>query len=833
MTTQTAVAAEPVTGHRSAMAWIALLLGCLTLSLALVREPVGAASLAVLLPFVCFGPGLAFASLIRLGDWVSSWAMALVLSLALAGVAADAMLWARQWHPLTGYVALAVPTVITAAIALVVDPSRGGHGPAVGPRPQRSAAPAPRLSDETSVLPRFAAIEPSAQTSVLPRITDRPPTGSHLTIDHGGDATAVLPRWRDDRPDARVVIVAGQGGGDQTTVLPRIVSTPAAQTSATPAARTSATPTRLIAAVSVELAIAAGVVGLWLWSLTRSDVSGVDDYGLLWQVHPAFFAAIALCVLRFVVELARRHPRGMILTGHTVLLVLIMHATVPLLIAEPEYAWTYKHVGVVELFLSHGQITNPDDLYQQWPTFFAVVAQLVAASGVGSLPIAAWAPAFFDLVFCLPIIAIARTLSADRRVPYLTVFIFSAANWVAQDYLSAQAFTYLLGLGTTLIMARWLRRTNSTAGGKIPAPLARLWAWVGRDLVEVPYAARYARRSAMAVLCLVYAVVVTSHQLSPYVIVMSAGALVGLGLVRPVWIVPIFLAIAVAFLLPRLEVVDNYGLFNGFNFFSNAQAAKPVAGTSAARVFSAHVAQLLSLVVWGLAALAVVASRRRLGPVAAPAVLAFSPFALLLAQSYGGEAIYRVYLFSIPWCSLLIATLVLRSRWLPRGLGVPGAAIVLTAAALASMQGAHGQLGFNRFTTAEVRASQFIYNHAEPGADIVLAAGNFPTRLTATYGAFASGPNSDRSLLNPDEDLVKLHLNERDLPTINANFDAEVPTYLVFSPSMRQFLHYFGYAPDGAFDRLQALIARSPQWRLFHQDGDVVIFVYVPAGRAK
>ena len=577
---------------------------------------------------------------------------------------------------------------------------------------------------------------------------------------------------------------------------------------------------------AVEAAIIAAILGTWLFGLARTNAASVGDYGLLSVIHPAFFVAIALCALRFILELAGDRWRGWVLLAQSVLLVVMMRATVPLLVYEPEYAWTYKHVGVVELIRTQGHVTNPLDIYQEWPTLFAFVAHLADGSGVSPLRVAAWAPVFFDLAFCVPLFAIARTLSTDRRVPYLTVFLFSAANWVAQDYLSPQAFTYVLGLGTLLIMLRWLRRTT-TRHGRMPGRVARLWAWVGSGLAEVPYTSKYASRAVAVVLYIVYGVVVASHQLSPYLIAMTAGGLVVLGLVRPFRIVVFLMAIAILYLVPRLQIAENYGLLD-FNLFSNVTSAGPVAGTTPGRILSAQVVQFLSLTVWALAALSVVASWRRPGPIAVPAVLAFSPFGLLLAQSYGGEAIYRVYLFSIPWCAYLIATLLLRKRWLPPSVGLPGAAIVVTAAVLASMQGAHGQLTFNRFTPQEVAASTFIYTHAEPGADIVLAAGNFPTRLTANYDGFASGPNGDHGLLTGDEDLAGLKFTAADLPKINSYFDPNVPSYLVFSPAMRNFLHYFAYLPDGAFDQLQTTIDQSKNWVLFYRDGDVC-HLQVPA----
>src|SRR5207302_564328 len=342
---------------------------------------------------------------------------------------------------------------------------------------------------------------------------------------------------------------------------------------------------------------------------------------------------VVLVCAGFALSLSRR---GWISVAYLLAALVILRATVPLLVTAPEYAWTYKHLAVVEFIRSTGSVVDATDIYQQWPTFFSACAVLLKLTGLSALRMGAWAPLVNDLMYVLPLFAIARTLSKDRRVPYLTVFLFVVANWVAQDYFSPQAFVYGLCLGVMLILLRWLRRVPGPAARFTPRPLFRVWGWLSRDLVDVPYASKRAVRGALATLYLLYVVIATAHQLSPYLVAMCAGALVVLGLVLPRQLVPVLLGIAVLYLLPRQTIVEQYGIFDGFNIFKNAQGTSASDWGSAGQEFSALVVRVLSLAIWGLALLAVLRWRRRLGPVAAPATLAFAPFALLLAQSYGG-----------------------------------------------------------------------------------------------------------------------------------------------------------------------------------------------------
>jgi len=862
---------DVLTGYRAAMAYTGLVLSALALA-AVVAPALGPAlRFGFLLLFVCLAPGAAVLSVFRLGDRISAWALAFVLSLAVTGVVADVMLWTKTWRPAEGYFVLIGLSTVTAVIALWpgwrsgrrTGPAAQGRGSGehhdrptetVPARDRRTSGTHPHqlseeAADQTTVLhwwdeepiPGVTAPAPGAaprpdETAVLPAVRDHAlPSGGvvgHPSADRTGDETAVLPRTAlgDETVVFQRVQDFGRTQSDETTVLKRIPGAGESDVAIDGSGPRSRIQWRSIV---VEGLLFALVLGLWGASIAASSVDDVGEYGLLSVMNPTFLLALLVCAARFVAELSRDRWRGWVLLLHTGALLLIMHATVPLLVYDPEYAWSYKHVGVIEHFRAHGEITNAYDVYQQWPTLFAVVAHLVDVSGLDALRVAAWAPLFFDVAFCVPVFAIAHTLARDPRVPYLTVFLFTAINWVGQDYLAPQAYAFILCLGAMLIMLRWLRRSVREVPGTL-GWLNRIWRWANAGLVDVPYTSKNTRRAALAALYVVYAVVVSAHQLSPYVVAMGACALALLGLVRPLQIVPILLGISVLYLVPRYEIAEYYGVLEGFSifsFFDRVGGLNPIYATSPGRILSAQAVQFVSLSMWGLTAVSVLASFRRLGPVAVPAVLAFSPFGLLLVQSYGGEAIYRVFLFSAPWCALLISTVLLRQRWLPRVLAAPLSVVLLTATMLASIQGLHGQLTFNKFTRAEVEAAQYIYTHAEPGSDIVLAAGLFPTRLTGNYDQFNSSPNSDAVLISEDSLFTQLKLGDDDMPAVNAFFEDDerrTPKYLVFSPVMERYMVYFGYLAPGTLERLEASVSRSPKWTLVYENEDVTIFRFIP-----
>jgi hypothetical protein len=325
--------------------------------------------------------------------------------------------------------------------------------------------------------------------------------------------------------------------------------------------------------------------------------------------------------------------------------------------------------------------------------------------------------------------------------------------------------------------------------------------------------------------------VVASHQLTPYVVAAGAAGLVAMGLVRSYRIIPILVGSTFGYLVPRYDVAEHYGgLISGFNIFGNiltsGSASGDVGTPSAGRTLSVNATMMVALVVWGLSALAVVSAFRRLGPVAVPGLLAFTPFCLVVAQNYGGEAIFRVYLFSAPWCAILIAGLLLRRRWLPRIAAEVAGVLALALVVLGTAQAANGQVMATTFTRDDVAIARYVYSHAEPGSVIVLAADNLPTRMTANYWQIF-----DQYLIGADERLGTYELTDAGAAVLDDHFDDTVVNYLVFSSSMTRYLDYYQYMPAETLTTLEQQIKRSPRWQFVYRIGDGAVYRRAPGQR--
>jgi len=587
-------------------------------------------------------------------------------------------------------------------------------------------------------------------------------------------------------------------------------------------ATTAGTWRRRAGAVGPVVLLLAAVAS-WTWAITGFRPSTVDGYGLTPALGVPFVAAILLLTLAFAAELFGR-ARTWALTAGLVTAATVLHATVPLLYGNLEYAWTYKHIGVVDLIRDNGQLLNSTDIYQQWPGFFATMAVLSDVAGVDALAFATWSSLAFALLNMVLLAALLRQFTRNRRVVALGVLLFLICMWVDAGYFSPQAFVYALMLGFWLIVARWLIATPAA----VPADAGRLARARGVLLRGFPVLAPRNRRTRVAAAVgatLVFAAITVSHQLSPFIMLLPAIPLAALGVLRPRSLVLVWGVLVLAFVAPRIApVAAEYGLFD-FDLFANAAGNADGLRTDAQR-FSALVARILAVAVWAAALVAIGVHRRKLGTVLVPAILGFAPFVTLAAQSYGGEAIYRVFAFSLPFAALLVAGLWLRVR--RNALVTVASGLVLAVVSLATVQGLQGQLAVHRVPPADVTAAEYFYANAQPNSSLVLLAPNFPTKLAGNYGSFNNGRAVDYTLI--DHPAFTNSLDGSGLPAVQ-DYMGNLGTrhnYLVVSTQMTVYTDYFGSLPEGATASLQEALRVSMRWRVFYQGPGVTIYHMTP-----
>jgi hypothetical protein len=578
-------------------------------------------------------------------------------------------------------------------------------------------------------------------------------------------------------------------------------------------------PERLLARV------ASLVIGLGAWAFGVSLIrpASIGLFGLLGSANVWFILGFAVLLVGGLFELTQPRPSTWLVTAYLAALIVAIHATVPFLYVIPEYDWVFKHVGIIQSLGQYGRVTDPSNIYQQWPVFFAAVASVSHVAGVGPLAFAAWGPVFFDLATGLLLLGAFRVIAPTRRVAYVALFLYEGlVSWVGQDYLSPQAFAYLLWFGVLVILFRWLL---------VPVPgdtrnriLARVRGLFAAQQLAPYHSTRAQQRTAVALIAVIFFAIVAAHQLTPYMAIVGVAALALIGIVRRGWLLVLLMAvIALGYLAPHYGLISSQygGIFGGGNPLSNASGVS--VSHQGDLAVTADIVRALGVGMWLVTVVVIASQRRALGKVSIGAALAFSPFLILGGQNYGGEAIYRVFLFSSPWCALLIAEALVKVRaiaWLR--VAIIGACSLALAGGL---QGLYGPVQSDTFTPAELAASLWLYSHAAPHSVFVLPADNFPILETANYNSYAVQVTNN--------DLVNgKPLNESNVVAVEAWLDSLQGSYayVVFGPSMNDFVNYYG-APQG-YAQLASEVRDRYGWTVVYHNTDTTIYQFqiVPSG---
>jgi len=571
----------------------------------------------------------------------------------------------------------------------------------------------------------------------------------------------------------------------------------------------------------------------------------MNDYGLLPALPVVFFVALALLVGSTVALLLRTELSPVRLGLHLVALVVMLHGTSPLLFRDPIYPWVYKHVGVVGYINLHGKVDAGVDIYHNWPGFFALAAWFTRIAGVASpLDFAAWAPLYFNLLICVELGFVFRSLPVTQRVRWLGLFLFAAANWIGQDYFSPQALAFVLSLAVFGMVLAWLQVDRPPAVVAVARRMISRLAHSRSEATEPEGAPRLpGPRCVLAVgtVFVVFAVVVITHQLSPYVVLLGLGLLTLVGMVRPRWVVGGLAAMAIAYLVLRLPYVERTQdlfssvgdpLSNLHNSKSDGSVVMP------GRRLTALAAPALFACLWTLGLIGIVRRVRAGRPTLVLALLAFSPTLLALGQSYGGEAIFRIYLFSLPWIALLGAS-ALEPRALRRPLwSAITVGVVLSATVVMFMAAFFGAEELYVVRPGELQASQYYYDHAEPGGDLTLVGPNFPARVGDRYDKFGLRGDNERALLNESTPFRHRVLGATDLPAV-AQFVEQrsgvgnASHYLALSTGQQVFAEVQGLLPPGSVAGLDSALAQSPDWQVFYRNADAVIYRMVADGAGR
>lgn len=531
-----------------------------------------------------------------------------------------------------------------------------------------------------------------------------------------------------------------------------------------------------------------------------------EQFGLLTALPsgPVIIAANIIVVVVFLLGLRRKD--SYLVGAATVALVITFRLPTAFSSSAPLYGWTYKHLGVVDYIMQTGQLAHGLDIYNSWPTLFSATAWFVQSSGISAMSVASWFIIFVHLAQAPAIYALARSFGQQRIIALSAAFLGELFNWVGQDYFSPQALAFVLAIYFLALVLR------SRQEPKI------IW-WT------LP----------------LFALLTITHQLTPYWLMAIVTALCIFKLVRPRWLFLLLIAMAGSWLALNYGSVAHYGLFSGFDPLANA--SRPKLGTgSLAYTIVQNGMRATAVIIWAVTGLLVAAMLWRQRKVKGlgrfkeallPAILLFSPFMLLGGQSYGGEAIFRVLLYSLPICSVLIAGWLAPLLWGGEGHSQPNWRFILALLttivfAAVSLQNVYGPW-FNNVVTAQVYSKGVKLLKTVPtGSLTVSISPPGAGRATADYVRLARNkPWFDMSLLEAS-DKVKEQTFATDASVNNlTNLLASESTkqvYIIWTGEMQNYVDYYGIFKPGAIKNLVSKLETSFRWEAVTNEQDLKIF---------
>lgn len=553
-------------------------------------------------------------------------------------------------------------------------------------------------------------------------------------------------------------------------------------------------------------------IGLWLLSLRSVPLDRMRDLGLLQVLPPLFWVAAALLTLGFCLALTSPRTHGAWLTGYVLALIALLHATPTLLYPTLRYSWSWKHLAVVDAMIRHGgDVPNADKfaVYNDWPGFFQLNALFLRATGLDSgVGYAAWAPVFANVLLLAPLLLLHRSVTRDRRLVWGAVWVFYSCSWVGQDYFAPQTFTFLLFM---TVMALLFRQLPSSA---LPRPDPRRRdGWPPALLAGV---------------VVLVATIVVSHPLTPLMLI---SALVAVSLPRRNRRVTLPVLAAAAALTAAWDATAARSYISvHIHHLVEAlfQPDQNVASGLAATGDAAPGQTLLAWVDRGLSAAVVLLAvagfllrpwTRRTGL----PLLAVAPLPLLVVNAYGGEMLFRAYLFALPAAAFLAAALLLPSgarQRVPRPLVLYPVFLVMLGG---MVFGYYGKEAVNQFTLGEVAAARYVTEHAPPGSVIVTLTSDVP-------GLDMNYEQHRRIQLAYQTPEDKQRLVRQPLAGVTpflSGATAERPGYLMLSHAQDMNAYLTGALPADISERVRSEIEGAPGFTRVYADEDAVVYRYV------
>lgn len=593
-------------------------------------------------------------------------------------------------------------------------------------------------------------------------------------------------------------------------------------------AATAEAPARLAGLASAGCIAAA--FGLWIWSLPLIAPDRLDDLGLVSILPVSYWAGLALLCAGFTLSLGPALRWPLLAPAALGVLILMLHATPAIAYGTLRYSWAWKHIGIIDFIQRHGGMDPTAPFlaaYHNWPGFFWVMAWIADLFGLNALEIADLArffSVFASLIFVILLHAIYRRFTDDTRLIWAALWMFVCGNWVGQDYFSPQATAFALHL---FVIALCLGPLMPSGGAGQTGFAGMLWevrALFARGAPRPPVATPATRIFATMAVFIAIGAIVATHQLTPIILLFS---LLALSAITPLSLAyPALAGLALAF-----WVIYPAAPFTAAYLPAEIAAlGQPVDNLGGKMVDAGTLTSQAAIVVWagraltvGVVLLAVFGWLRRLrvgGRDGVAGALLAAPIPILAVTSYGGEAVFRIYFFCIPFLAFFAAALFFASNVAARN--VASRIVVASVALLMAVGFLFGNNGKDRqyrFSPDEVAAAAWLYANAAPGTLLVEGARSYPSQFM-NYENFSYVPLANE---RPDSQAEIL----ADPAHVLGRWVTDPrwrDGYVILTRSQNAYVEALGVMPAGSLARIEDAIAASPDFRLVFANRDARIY---------
>ncbi len=542
----------------------------------------------------------------------------------------------------------------------------------------------------------------------------------------------------------------------------------------------------------------------WVVSLQGVPLREMTDLGLLSVLPVPFYVALGVLTVSFVALLHRERVGDLMLYAHVGALVLIIHGTPAILYSTLRYSWAWKHVGIVDYIQRNGTV-DPDiatlDVYHNWPGFFGAGAMISELTGLETRSIAAWAPAVFSLLDLFALVFVFRVLGTNRRALWLAVWLFFVSNWVGQEYFSPQAMSYFLYLTLVGVALAFFARDGRRMAHQAPA-----WApW----LLSIG----------------LIVAIVASHQLTPLMVIVVLGGMSVLRIARTGWLAVFTALFAILWLLGPADAFFTRNIAETL-----AEVGAPATNSTTGVVDTTEVSsgqatvividRLLTAGLVAVAGAGMLFRWLRGHRFRTEVLLLVSPLVLLGATDYDGEALFRVFLFAVPFATLFAAHVVYphgneRRSWRA---GVVAGGVTL-AVLVAFLFAYYGKERYNYFTPGEVAAAEWLYEQAPPNSLLIEGSRNYPTQFVNyenfTYVPISREDEGTQARIAADPAGVMADWLD------NSAYEA---TYLIITRSQILEQEALAETPAGFLEGVRDAVAGSASFEAVFENADAAIY---------